>query len=85
MIRSDRWILQSRKNVRNFDPVKIEIDRAHTEHTEVTKTIYLLGITMGDELSFKERISELCIRASKQLNTITYLQKTMGKEQNSKL
>ena len=85
MIRTDRWILQSRKNVRNFDPVKIEIDREHTEHTEVTKTIYLLGITMGEELNFKEHISELCIRASKQLNTITYLQKTMVKEQNSKL
>lgn len=41
MIRSDRWILQSRKNVRNFDPVKIDIDRAHTEHTEVTKTQYI--------------------------------------------
>ena len=41
MIRSDRWILQSRKNVKNFDPVKIDIDRAHTEHTEVIKTQYI--------------------------------------------
>ena len=41
----------------------------------------LLGITIANKLNFEDHISELCKKASMQLNAIIRLQRFMGKEQ----
>ena len=49
------------------------------------KLAKFLGITIDNQLNFEERISELCKKASMQLNTIICLQRFMGKEQKEVL
>ena len=41
-------------------------------------SVKLLGIEIDNKLSFEQRISPLCNKASNQLNTIARIQKFMG-------
>ena len=52
---------------------------------ETKNTVKLLGITIDNQLNFDEHISELCKKASMQLNTISCLHRFMGKEQKEAL
>ena len=75
-------ILQNSRNSKNYEPVKLEIESAKIE---TKNTVKLLGITIDNKLNFEEHISELCKKASMQLNTISRLQRFMGKEQKEAL
>ena len=75
-------ILQNSRNSKNYDPVKLEIGSVKIE---TKNTIKLLGITTDNKLNFEEHISELCKKASMQLNAISRLQRFMGKEQKEAL
>ena len=65
--------LKNSRNSKNYEPVKLEIE---STKIETKNTVKLLGITID-----KEHISELCKKASIQLNAISLLQRFMGKEQ----
>ena len=65
--------LKNYRNSKNYEPVKLEIE---STKIETKNTVKLLGITID-----KEHISELCKKASIQLNAISLLQRFMGKEQ----
>ena len=75
-------ILQNSRNSRNYEPVKLEIESANIE---TKNTVELSGITIDNKLNFEEHISELCKKASMQLNAISCLQRFMGKEQKEAL
>ena len=61
-------ILQSSKNRKHFEPIKLEIKKAKTEVTNIVK---LLGITIDDTLNFQEHISEPCKKISMLLNAVS--------------
>ena len=67
--------LKNSRNSKNYEPVKLESTKIETKNT-----VKLLGITID-----KEHISELCKKASIQLNAISLLQRFMGKEQKEAL
>ena len=46
-----------------------------------TKSVKLLGITIDDHLRFDQHISNLCTKASVQVNALDRLQKCIGKLQ----
>ena len=46
-------ILQNSRNSKNYEPVKLEIERAKTE---TKNTVKLFGITIDDKLNFEEHI-----------------------------
>ena len=48
---------------------------------ETTKLVKLVGITTDSQLRFDEHISNLCNKASLQLNAINTLQRYMGSQQ----
>ena len=75
-------ILQNSRNLKNYEAVKLEIGSAKIE---TKNTIKLLGITIDNKLNFEEPISELCKKASMQLNAINRLQRFVGKEQKEAL
>ena len=75
-------ILQNSRNSKNYEPVKLEIESAKIE---TKNTANLLGITIDNKLYFEEHVSELCKKASMQLNAISRLQRFMGKEQKEAL
>ena len=63
-------ILQNSRNSKNYEPVKLEIESAKIE---TKNTVKLLGITIDNKLNFEEHISELCKKASMQLNAVTFI------------
>ena len=63
-------ILQNSRNSKNYEPVKLEIESAKIETKNAVK---LLGITIDNKLNFEEHISELCKKASMQLNTVSFI------------
>ena len=65
----------------NYETIKREIGSAKIE----TNKKKLLGITIANKLNFEDHISELCKKASMQLNAIIRLQRFMGKEQKEAL
>ena len=71
-------ILQNSRNSNNYERVKLEIGSAKTE---TKNTVNLLRITIENKLNFEEDISELCKKASMQLNAASRLQRFTGKEQ----
>ena len=75
-------ILQNSRNSKNYEPVKLEIG---STKIETKNTVKLLGITIDNKLNFEEHISELCRKASLQLNAISRLHRFMGKEQKEAL
>ena len=75
-------ILQNSRNSKNYAPIKLEIGSAKIE---TKNTVKLLGITIDNKLNFEGHISELCKKASMQLNAISRLQRFMGKEQKEAL
>ena len=70
-------ILQSSRNSKNYESVRLEIGSVKVEIKNATK---LLGITIDNKLNCQEHISELCKKASILLNAISRLQRFMGKE-----
>ena len=56
---------QNSKNSKNYEPVKLEIESAKIK---TKNTVKLLGITIDNQLNFKEHTSELCKKVSMQLN-----------------
>ena len=48
---------------------------------ETTKSVKLLSITIESQLKFNEHISNLCNKASMQLNGINCLQRHMGSQE----
>ena len=81
-INPDKFQAMILQNSKNYEPVKLEIGSAKIE---TKNTVKLLGITIDNKLNFEEHISELCKKASMQLNTISRLQRFMGKEQKEAL
>ena len=75
-------ILQNSRNSNNYETVKLKIESAKIE---TKNTIKLLGITIDNKLNFEEHVSELCKKASMQLNAISRLQRFMVKEQKEAL
>ena len=75
-------ILQNSRNSKNHEPVKLEIESAKIK---TKNTVSLLGITIDNNLNFEEHLSELCKKASIQLNAISRLQRLTGKEQKEAL
>ena len=75
-------VLQNSRNSNNYEPVNLEIEGAKTE---TKNTVKLLGITIDNKLNFEEHISELCKKASMQLNAMSRLQRFKGKEQKEAL
>ena len=55
--------------------LKLEVPKIETR-----SKVKLLGITMDNKLNFEEHISELCKKASMQLNAISHLHRFIGKE-----
>ena len=75
-------IFQNSRNSKNYEPVKLENGSTKIETKDTAK---LLGITIDNKLNFEEHISELCKKASMQLNAINRLHRFMGKEQKEAL
>ena len=75
-------ILQNCRISKNYEPVKLKIESVKIG---TKNTVKLLGITIDNKLNFEEDISELCKKASMQLNAISCLQRFMGKEQKKAL
>ena len=69
-------IRQNSRNSKNYEPVKLEIGRAKIE---TKNTVKFLVRTIDNKLNFEEHISELCKKASMQLNTISCLQRFIVK------
>ena len=67
-------ILQNSRNSKNYETVKLEIESAQIETKNRVK---MLGITIDNKPNFEEHISELCKKASMQLNAISRLQRFM--------
>ena len=65
-------ILQNSRNLKNCELVKLEIGSAKIE---IKNTVKPLGITIDNKLNCEEHISELCKKASTQLNAISLLQR----------
>ena len=75
-------ILQNSRNSKNYETVKLEIG---STKIETKNTVKLLGITIDNKLNFEEHISELCKKASMQLNAISRLHRFIDKEQKEAL
>ena len=65
----EAMILQNSRNSKNYESVKLELGSAKIDTKNAVK---LLGITIDNLLNFKDHISELCNKASMQLNAKTY-------------
>ena len=65
----EAMILQNSRNSKNYESVKLELGSAKIDTKNAVK---LLGITIDNLLNFKDHISELCSKASMQLNAKTY-------------
>ena len=79
IVNLDKFPAMILQNSRNL---KLEIGSAKIE---TKNTVKLIGITIDHKLNFEENISELCKRASVQLNAISRLRRFIGKEQTEAL
>ena len=78
VVNSDKFqaIILNRKETQAIH--KLIIDN---KEIKTTNSIKLLGINIDDQLKFNEHISILCSKAAMQLNTLSRLQKYMGKSE----
>ena len=70
--------LQNGNKNNNNTNIKLSIENITIN---ITKSVKLLGITVDNKLNFEEHISNLCKKASLQLNGISRLQSKIGKKE----
>ena len=66
------------KNESNNKSYRLEVG---DDKIEISNSVKLLGINIDNKLKFDDHISELCKKASMQLNAISRLQKFMGQKE----
>ena len=66
------------KQDKNSQTNSLNIDK---KIIETTKSVKLLGITVNSQLRFDEHISNICNKASMQLNDIHHLRRYMGSQE----